>query len=113
MARAQNLAIGVAQGTQFGSGTQAAMGNAWSQGQENQQTSAASEIQGNRVFAANRRYFDATQRGQAGMALGAGISTLGGAIANNAGAFERVGTYMTSPRQTVPDSYYQTNPGLY
>lgn len=96
LTRAQNLTIGVAQGTQEGTATQSAMEQATAMGQENQQGITASETIGSRIFKANRMYADATQKGQAGMALGAGISSLGGALTGNAGAFERVGTYASS-----------------
>lgn len=79
-ARSQALTIGTAQGAGGGSGIQSAMGGAMAMGQENQNVVAQSEVLGGRVFDANRDYFDATQRGQAGMAFGQGIASLGGAI---------------------------------
>jgi hypothetical protein len=93
MARAMGLTAGVSQGAQSGSGVAGGIANATGQGLENQQVSSASEVLGGRVFAANREYFDATQRGSANMAFGQGLSALGGAIVSNAGAIQRIGTY--------------------
>lgn len=93
LARAMGLAVGTAQGAGQGSGVAGAMGAATGMGLENQQVTSASEVIGGRVFSANREYFDATQRGQAGMAFGQGLSALGGAIVSNAGTIHRVGTY--------------------
>jgi hypothetical protein len=95
LARSQSLAVGTAQGAQYGSGVAAAMGGAVAQGQENQSNVNSGEILGGRIFQANRDYFDATQRGQAGISLGQGISALGGAIVSNAGAIGRLGGNMS------------------
>lgn len=91
MARSMSLTVGTSQGAQYGTGVAAGMSGATAQGLENQQGVNSAEILGSRIFAANRDYFDATQRGQAGMALGAGISSIGGAIVSNAGAITRLG----------------------
>lgn len=93
MARSMSLTVGTSQGAQYGSGVAGAMGQATAQGLENQNTTTQGEILGGRVFAANRQYFDATQRGQAGMALGQGISALGGAITSQAGTINKLGGY--------------------
>lgn len=98
LARSMGLAAGTAQGAQLGTGVAAAMGNATSQGMENQVTARSSGFIGSRVFDANREYFDATQRGQAGMAFGQGLSALGGALVNNAGSIQQLGTYFGSRR---------------
>lgn len=123
MARAMSLAVGVSQGAQEGSGVQAAMGGATAMGLENQQATTAAETLGGRVFAANRQYADATARGQRGMALGAGLSAIGGALVSNAGTIGQIGTFfggggqLASPTQPysnrVPNSYFSSNPGLY
>lgn len=91
IARSSNLTAGVAQGAQEGSGVQGAMGQAVNMGWENQQMTSASEVLGNRVFAANRAYSDATLRGQRGMAFGSGLSTLGGALAQMSGTMTQIG----------------------
>lgn len=93
VARSNSLAVGVSQGAQYSSGIAGAMGNATSQGLQNQQIASASEVMGGRVFAANREYFNASQRGQAGMAMGQGLSSLGGAIVNNADEINSMGQY--------------------
>jgi len=90
------LAAGVSSGAQNGSGVQAAMGQATAQGAENQQTVNSSQILGSRVFSANRDYFNATQKGQAGMALGQGLSAIGGALVSNAGTISKLGTYFSN-----------------
>lgn len=95
LARATSLSVGVAQGAQHGSGVAAGMGQAIAMGQEQQQQTTSAEILGGRVFAANRDFFRATQRGQRGMALGQGIASLGGMMTSNAGTINRVGTYLT------------------
>lgn len=95
IARAQSLNAGVSQGAQYGTGVAGGIAQGVNQGAENQYITNSSEVLGNRVFAANRAYFEATSRGQAGMALGQGISSLGGAIVNNAGTINRLGTYYT------------------
>lgn len=99
VARSMGLAAGVNAGAQYGSGVAAATGQAIAQGAQNQQVTNSSQILGSRVFAANREYFDATQRGQAGMALGEGLSALGGAIVNNAGTINQLGDYFTNRPQ--------------
>lgn len=91
MARAMALAVGTAQGAQDGSGVASGMGGAVGMGLENQQGTTGAEIAGARVFAANRQYADATQRGQAGMAFGAGLSAIGGALVSNAGTIGQIG----------------------
>lgn len=93
LARSMSLSAGTAQGAQYGSGVAGGLGNAVAQGAENQQVTSASEILGGRVFSANREYFDATQRGSAAVAIGQGISAIGGAITSNAGSIQRLGTY--------------------
>lgn len=96
VARSMGLAAGTNSGAQYGSGVAAATGQATAQGAENQQVVNSSQILGSRVFAANRDYFNATQKGQAGMALGEGLSALGGAIVNNAGTINKLGDYFTN-----------------
>jgi len=93
VARSMGLAAGTNAGAGQGSGVAAALGQATAQGAENQQVVNSSQILGSRVFAANRDYFNATQKGQAGMALGEGLSSLGGAIVNNAGTINQMGQY--------------------
>lgn len=95
LARSMSLSIGTSQGAQYGSGVAGAMGQATAQGVENQNLSAQGEILGSRVFAANRAYFDATARGQRGMALGQGLSAIGGALVSNAGTINQLGQYYT------------------
>lgn len=99
VARSLGLAAGTNAGAQYGSGVAAATGQATAQGAENQQVVNSSEILGSRVFAANRQYFNATQKGQAGMALGEGLSAIGGAIVNNAGTINQLGSYYTGRPQ--------------
>lgn len=101
MARSQNLAVATAQGAQ-GSGVQSALGGAIGMAQENQQGITSAEVIGGRIFQANRDYFDATQRGQSAMAIGQGISALGGALVSNAGLFERVGAQFSGGGATSP-----------
>lgn len=96
VARSMGLAAGTNAGAQYGSGVSAALGQATAQGAENQQTVNSSQILGSRVFQANRDYFDATQKGQAGMALGQGLSAIGGALVSNAGTISQLGTYFGS-----------------
>jgi hypothetical protein len=91
--RATAQSVGVAQGAQYGSGVAAAMGNAVSEGQYNVNTTNQGQNLGNRIFKANRDYFDATAKGQKAMSVGAGISAIGGAITSNAGTISQVGTY--------------------
>lgn len=91
MARSMSLSAGVTQGAQYGTGVAGGMAGAINQGLENQQGINSGEILGSRIFQANRDYFDATQRGQSGMAFGQGISAIGGAITSNAGALGRLG----------------------
>lgn len=98
-ARAMSLNAGVSQGAQYGSGVAGGMAQASNQGAENQYITNSSQILGNSVFDANRAYYSATAKGQAGMALGAGLSSLGGAIVNNAGTINRLGTYYGSRPQ--------------
>lgn len=93
IARATALSIGTSQGAGEGSGVAGAMGNAISMGVENVKTTNATEILGSRVFDANREYFEATRKGQAGMALGQGLQSLGGALVSNAGTIQQIGTY--------------------
>lgn len=116
LARAQALAIGVAQGAQDGSGVQSAMGQATGMGWENQQAVTSAETLGGRVFAANREYADATARGARRMAMGAGISALGGAITSVSGTIGQIGAGFGGQPQysnRVPNSYFSRNPGLY
>jgi hypothetical protein len=84
-ARATSLSAGVNQGAGDGSGLQGGMAGAVSAGLENQQGINAGQVLGSRVFESNRAYHDATQRGQAGMAFGQGLSALGGALVSNSG----------------------------
>lgn len=91
MARSMSLSAGAAQGAQYGTSVASGMAGATSMAAENQQGINSAEILGGRIFQANRDYFDATQRGQMGMAIGGGISAIGGALASNAGAIERIG----------------------
>lgn len=91
LARSMSLSAGVNQGAQYGTGVAGGMAGAMGMSLENQQGVNSGEILGSRIFQANRDYFDATQRGQAGMALGQGISALGGALTSNAGAIGRLG----------------------
>lgn len=93
VARSMSLSAGTNQGAQYGSGVQAAMGGATAMGAENQQVTNSTEILGGRVFQANRDYFDATQKGQSRMAMGQGLSAIGGALVSNAGAIQRLGTF--------------------
>jgi hypothetical protein len=93
VARSMSLAVGTAQGAQYGSGVASATGGATAQGAASQQQITAGETIGGRIFDANRQYFEATARGQRGMAIGQGISSLGGAIVNNAGTINRLGEY--------------------
>lgn len=93
LARAQGLTVGTAQGAGQGSGVAAATGIAVGQGLENQQVASATERIGGRIFSANREYFEATQRGQRGMAVGQGMQAIGGALTQNAGTIHRIGTY--------------------
>lgn len=107
LARSMSLSAGVAQGAQYGTGVAGGMAGAMGQSFENQQGINSGEILGGRIFQANRDYFDATQKGQAGMALGQGISAIGGAISSNAGAIGRLGGGGPAPGGTdVPQ--YQT-----
>lgn len=101
IARAQNLTIATAQGSR-GSSVVSALGGAQGMAQENQQGITSAETIGGRIFSANRDYFDATQRGQAGIAFGQGISTLGGALVSNAGTISRLGTYYSQRPQQTP-----------
>lgn len=101
MARSQNLTVATAQGA-AGSSVLSGMGGAIGMAQENQQGITAAETIGGNIFQANRDYFDATQRGQAGIAFGQGISTLGGALVSNAGTISRLGTYYSQRPQQTP-----------
>lgn len=96
LARSMSLTVGTSQGAQYGTGVAAGMSGATSQSLENQQGINSAELIGSRIFQANRDYFDATQRGQSGMALGAGISSIGGAIVSNAGAISQLGQNATA-----------------
>lgn len=96
LARSMGLTVGTAQGAQAGSGVAAAGGQAIAMGAENQQVTSATEVLGSRVFAANREYFEATQRGQMRMAFGQGLSAIGGAVVNNAGTINQLGEYFGS-----------------
>jgi type II secretory pathway pseudopilin PulG len=101
--RSMSLAVGTSQGAQYGSGVAGGMAGAVSAGMENVQTTNASETLGNRMFDANRDYFNATASGQAGMAFGAGLSSLGGAIMSNAGQINQLGTLFSGgARPKVP-----------
>lgn len=91
LARSRSLAVGTQQGATGGSGLASALGGSIAQGQQNIQGVNSGEALGGRIFRENRKYFDATQAGQAGMAFGQGISALGGAFSSNAGAFSRLG----------------------
>lgn len=110
MARSMSLSVGVAQGAQFGTGVAAGMSGATAQGLENQQGVNSAQILGGRIFQANRDYFDATQRGQAGMAFGQGISSIGGAISSNAGAIGRLGAGFGSPGAAPGFGQFETPP---
>lgn len=101
MARSMNLAIGAAQGAQGSSSLASATGGATGMAMENQQGITSAEVIGGRVFGANRDYFNASQRGQAGMAMGNAISSLGGALVSNAGTISRLGEYYTNRPQTA------------
>lgn len=105
-ARSMALSIGTAQGAGGSSSLATATGGAIAQGQENQMTINASEEIGGRIFQANRDYFSATQRGQSAMALGQGISSLGGALVNNAETINRVGTYFGNRPGGSPQGRY-------
>lgn len=105
LARSMSLSAGVNQGAQYGTGVAGGMAGAVNQGLENQQGINSGEILGSRIFQANRDYFDATQRGQAGMAMGQGISAIGGAITNNAGAIGRLGGGGATPGPSGTPQY--------
>lgn len=91
LARSQNLSVGTQQGATGGSGLTSALSGAISQGKQNISGINSSETIGGGVFQSNRDYFNATQKGQGGMALGQGISSIGGALVSNAGAIGRLG----------------------
>lgn len=109
MARAMNLAVGVAQGAQDGSGVQSAMGGAMGMAAENQQVTTAAEVAGSRVFAANRQYADATAAGARGMAMGQGLSAIGGAITSNAGMITQIGSTFGAGNSAYKSNY---GPGI-
>jgi hypothetical protein len=110
MARSMSLSAGVSQGAQYGTSVASGMGGAMSAGKENLQTVNSSEILGSRMFGYNRDYANAAARGQVGAAIGAGISSLGGAIINNAGSIQQLGTnfFGTRPRASTPVSLPQS-----
>lgn len=108
LARSMSLSAGVNQGAGYGSGVAGGMAGAMGQSLENQQGINSGEILGSRVFQANRDYFDATQKGQAGMAMGQGISAVGGAIVSNAGAIGRLGGGAGQSQAPAAPPQYQT-----
>lgn len=97
-ARSQTLAVTTAQGAAGAGGSSLAgaygsiagrTGVNWLGVDQNQQI-------GNSIFAAHQDQFNAYSRAAAagsGIALGQGLSSLGGAIVNNAGIFGKVGTW--------------------
>lgn len=98
VARSMSLSAGVNANAQDGSGVAASMGQATAMGGENQQVTNSTEILGSRVFAANREYFEATRKGQQGMAFGQALGSFGGALQSAAPSLQRLGTYFGSPR---------------
>lgn len=100
VARAQALAAGVNQGAAGSSGLAGGMGQVNSDANAGLSVVAQGQDIGNQLFAANSLYSEAGLRGdraraqgQAAGAWGSTISSLGGAIMNNAGTISRVGTY--------------------
>lgn len=91
LARSMSLTSGVAQGAQYGSGVSAGLAQATSGAAQNVQQISSNETLGGRVFQANRDYYKATAEGQAQMAMWQGISSIGGALTNSAGALARLG----------------------
>ncbi len=97
-ARSQALAVTTAQGAAGAGGSSLAgaygsiagrTGVNWLGVDQNQQI-------GNAIFASHQAQLGAYSRAAAagsGMALGAGLSSLGGALVNNAGTFGKVGTW--------------------
>lgn len=112
LARSMAVSAGANQGASYGSGVAAGVGTAIAAGLENQQGVNSGQILGSRIFQANRDYFEATQQGQFGMALGQGISALGGAIASNAGAITRLGTNASSGGPQAPTQTFGNTPPL-
>lgn len=91
LARSMSLTAGVSQGAQYGSGVAAGLGQATSGAAQNVQAISSNEVTGGRIFQANRDYFRATAEGQSAVAMWQGIGSIGGALANNAGAIGRIG----------------------
>lgn len=91
LARSMSLIAGVSQGAQYGSGVAAGLAQATSGAAQNVQAISSNEVTGGRIFQANRDYYRATAEGQAQIAMWQGIGSIGGAIANNAGAIGRIG----------------------
>lgn len=102
LARSQAMAVGVGQNVLHSTGVMGAMGQASAQSAENVQTVNQSEALGSRIFEGNRAYAAAGARGQSMSAFGSGLASLGGAIVNNAGTINRLGTYYSQRPSQVP-----------
>lgn len=91
LARAQTLTAGTQMGAGAGSGVAGGLGSLSSQLAGNIRNINQGQQLGTQMFGANADM----ARGQGMASMGAGISSLGGTLVNNAGTFGRVGTYMT------------------
>lgn len=100
VARATSLTTATNQGGAESSGFAGALGTI--SGQAGRGTLATSQNQelGNEMFASNARmagFMGAYQAGGTMASMGSGISSLGGALVNNAGTISQVGQYFGAP----------------
>lgn len=97
-ARSMSLTNATAQGAAGGSGLQGGYGQIGQQTGENITGVNNAEEIGAGIFNANA----ASASAGALAAFGSGLSSLGGAIVNNAPTIASVGTYLATPRTTAP-----------
>lgn len=100
-ARAKALAVATAQGSADSTGIQGAYGQISGQSGVNALGVQQNTEIGAGIFEQNRLTTMANIRGAAGastMAMGQGLSSLGGSLVNNAGAIGRIGSFMTGGR---------------
>lgn len=97
IARATALSNASSQGADSGTGLQGGYGQV--QGEVGNTLVASNQNRelGSAMFAANRDY----ARAQSQASFGSGISSLGGALVNNAGTIGRIGSYFTGNQRTA------------
>ncbi len=109
IARSVALSNATNQGASQGSGLPGGYGQI--SGEAGRQTVAIDQNQaiGSDLFAANRAYYSAS--GITG--FGSGLSSLGGAIMNNAGTINRLGTYAFGSKQAAGANAFNSGNPIY